>query len=299
METVINESFIFHAEWIDDLPQRFKERFSMLAINYAIYGTEPTIDEDSLEFSEWKKIKRRIDADKIAYKETCEKRAESGRRGGIAKGKNSNANSEENKQAENSNAKNVENENSKNSNANSEIAKIANANFAKNEIAKIADNEFDSDSEFDSDNDSEIHTHTEFEGQAQKNECMSVFLDLWDKNPEIFGIRTQGVLRPKDFESYFSNPFITKEYVTRGMNNFINSVKKGITEKRYIPSTPEKFILGGSLSRFQNPLTDSTKIASDKDIDLDLYKPVSTFKGVGVKNFIHAKPKEEVPNGIF
>lgn len=263
----VNESFVFHAEWINDLPQRFREKFSMLAINYAIYGIEPEIDEDSLEFSEWIKIKRRIDSDKNAYKEVCEKRAEAGRRGGFAKGKN---NGSENKNAENSNAKNNENENSKNSNAKKEIAKIANANFAKNKIAKIAeyDSEYDSEYESDTEFDSDSHTDSEFVSHGdEKSVCESqeigidkairdkesVFLELWDASPQIFGIRTTGILRPKQYHEYFKSDFVTESYIRQGMRNFVNAVKDGSLEACYIPKTFENFILNNTLARYQEP----------------------------------------------
>lgn len=55
------ESFVFHREYIDDLPEEYKPVFAMYAINYGIYGMEPELT--GLETALWTKIKRRIDYD--------------------------------------------------------------------------------------------------------------------------------------------------------------------------------------------------------------------------------------------
>ena len=269
---VMNDSFVFHTEWIADLPESYRDKFSIIAIKYGCFGVEPVISEDSLEFSIWVKIKRRIDADKVLYNKTCEKRAEAGRRGGFAKGRNNEA---------------------KIANAKTEIAKIANANFAKNEIAKIADTDNEFDNEFEND------THTDYEGQSPGDDGVcareKLFLELWDKNPDVFGIRTGGLLRPKDFHAYFDNPAVTDEYIKNGMKNCVDSVRNGTTERRYIPSLPERFILGGSLSRFQTSVAAAKgkspgRITSDTEKEvLRQYQPVSTY---------HEPEKKEAANGI-
>lgn len=277
MEEIVNETFIFHAEWIADLPQRFREKFTMIAVNYAIFGILPTVDEDSLEFSEWIKIKRRIDADKNAYKETCEKRAENARIAGIKSGEkrrnNQNLNNRTDVQKMNDCSENrttvQENEQPL-------------TTVQKNErLEHEYDNEFDSDIEF------EYDTHTEFVAETaekvcenQKNDKETLFFKIWDEFPDVFGIRTTGLLRPNDFHTFFKNPNVTSEYIQKGMDNFVKSVKSGITERRYIPKSAENFILNGTLNRFQElPQSpqDKGKIAIDRNPDnLARYKPKDT-----------------------
>ena len=53
------ESFIFHAEYIEDLPEENKAEFLMYVYNYAIKGIEPELS--SFAKTAWIKIKRRID----------------------------------------------------------------------------------------------------------------------------------------------------------------------------------------------------------------------------------------------
>ena len=72
----MRESFVFHAEYIDDLPNEFKLVFAMYAINYGIYGEEPTLT--GLEVALWAKIKRRIDYDIEGWESTKKNRSKGG-----------------------------------------------------------------------------------------------------------------------------------------------------------------------------------------------------------------------------
>lgn len=73
---IINGSFIFHAEYIHDLPEDLKNVFAMYAINYACYGVVPSIS--GLEFAYWARVKSRIDTELEIFK----KRQEAGGKGG-------------------------------------------------------------------------------------------------------------------------------------------------------------------------------------------------------------------------
>lgn len=68
------ESFVFHREFIEDLPEAYQQKFVSYAIQYGIYGIEPEIAESSLEYTVWLKTKRRIDEDYARYQKTCESR---------------------------------------------------------------------------------------------------------------------------------------------------------------------------------------------------------------------------------
>lgn len=68
------ESFVFHREFIEDLPEAYQQKFIAYTIQYGIYGIEPDIDESSLEYTVWLKTKRRIDEDYARYQKTCESR---------------------------------------------------------------------------------------------------------------------------------------------------------------------------------------------------------------------------------
>ena len=72
----MRESFVFHGEYIADLPDEYKARFAMYAINYALNDEKPDIEQGTLEMALWAKIARRIDAEAEKYQAISEKRKE-------------------------------------------------------------------------------------------------------------------------------------------------------------------------------------------------------------------------------
>ena len=61
----MRESFVLHAEYIEDLPEELKGAFLRYIYEYGINETEPQLS--GLELTVWLKIKRRIDDDVQAY----------------------------------------------------------------------------------------------------------------------------------------------------------------------------------------------------------------------------------------
>lgn len=76
----MRESFVFHAEYIADLPERYRAEFIAYTVGYGLYGERPQLDEDTLEHALWAKIARRIDAESDRYREVSEKRRDAARR---------------------------------------------------------------------------------------------------------------------------------------------------------------------------------------------------------------------------
>ena len=72
------ESFIFHAEYIEDLPEEAKAQFLMYVYNYGIHGTVPELT--GFEKTAWIKIQRRIDTDIEQYEATIKARSEAGKK---------------------------------------------------------------------------------------------------------------------------------------------------------------------------------------------------------------------------
>ena len=61
----MRESFVLHAEYIEDLPEELKGAFLRYIYEYGINEIEPELS--GLELTVWLKIKRRIDDDVSAY----------------------------------------------------------------------------------------------------------------------------------------------------------------------------------------------------------------------------------------
>jgi hypothetical protein len=76
----MRESFVFHSEYIADLPEEYKANFAMYTINYALSGEKPSIEEGSLEWALWAKIARRIDQESEKYESIKAKRAAAGKK---------------------------------------------------------------------------------------------------------------------------------------------------------------------------------------------------------------------------
>ena len=76
----MRESFVFHSEYIADLPEEYKAVFAMYTINYALSGEKPPIEEGSLEWALWVKIARRIDQEAEKYEAIKAKRAAAGKK---------------------------------------------------------------------------------------------------------------------------------------------------------------------------------------------------------------------------
>lgn len=62
----MRDSFVFHFEYLDDVPDELQAQFAYGIINYARYGTVPELS-DWRDVKVWNKIKDRIDKDSIKY----------------------------------------------------------------------------------------------------------------------------------------------------------------------------------------------------------------------------------------
>lgn len=72
----MRESFVFHEDFICDLPESYKADFMRYTIEYGLYGAIPPIEDGTLEMALWAKIARRIDAETEKYKEISARRKE-------------------------------------------------------------------------------------------------------------------------------------------------------------------------------------------------------------------------------
>lgn len=72
----MRESFVFHEDFICDLPEEYKADFMRYTIEYGLYGAIPPIKDGTLEMALWAKIARRIDAETEKYKAISERRKE-------------------------------------------------------------------------------------------------------------------------------------------------------------------------------------------------------------------------------
>lgn len=81
----MRESFVFHEDYIEDLPDQYKTEFIQATINYGLYGENPPFKDGTLEMALWAKIARRIDAETEKYKAISAKRKEAAQKRYAAK----------------------------------------------------------------------------------------------------------------------------------------------------------------------------------------------------------------------
>lgn len=66
----LRESFVFHFDYIEDVPQELQAQYAMYAINYARYGTEPELT-DWRDVKMWNKTKERMNGEFDKYEKKC------------------------------------------------------------------------------------------------------------------------------------------------------------------------------------------------------------------------------------
>lgn len=76
----MKESFVFHKEFFEDIPETEIARFTIQIIEYGLYGKEPQIEKGTFEYKCWMNIKNRIDEDSSKYEKVSEKRREAAKK---------------------------------------------------------------------------------------------------------------------------------------------------------------------------------------------------------------------------
>jgi hypothetical protein len=136
----------------------------------------------------------------------------------------------------------------------------------------------DSDSDSDSDLDSEFNINI----QQKKTDSLSdfpdepnlaaYFINRWQQNADVFNCLAR-LKRPSDWTAFWEQNTMSIEQIDLAIDNFIEGVKTGAIERRYIPSSPDGFVLNGwitrSLGQFKKQ---GQRIGNDSAVeDLDKY----------------------------
>jgi hypothetical protein len=95
------------------------------------------------------------------------------------------------------------------------------------------------------DQDIDINSHT-------KNSSEKIFICLWQKNSDIFNAVAR-IEKPKEWAAFWDKCPYPPDDIKRRMQNFIDGVKNGSIEKRFVPRTPDRFVLKGHLNTSDTP----------------------------------------------
>lgn len=66
----MRESFVFHFEYLEDIPEELQPTYAMYVINYVRYGEEPDFT-DWRDLKIWNNIKSRVDEESDKYEKRC------------------------------------------------------------------------------------------------------------------------------------------------------------------------------------------------------------------------------------
>jgi hypothetical protein len=89
--------------------------------------------------------------------------------------------------------------------------------------------------------------------KAPENECeenKQYFIYLWQSHPDIFNI-TARIYNPNDFNYWWKKNLITRKEIDIAIKNVVDGVKSGAIERRFIPGSPDKFVINGWIQRSQ------------------------------------------------
>lgn len=64
------DGFVFHFEYLEDIPENLRSTWAMYVIDYAQYGIEPSFT-DWRDVRDWKRIKSRMEQDSNKWKKRC------------------------------------------------------------------------------------------------------------------------------------------------------------------------------------------------------------------------------------
>jgi hypothetical protein len=103
----------------------------------------------------------------------------------------------------------------------------------------------------------------------------SHFIRRWQQNADVFNCIAR-LKQPKDWQAFWEQNTMTLEQTDLAIDNFIAGVKSGAVDRRFIPSSPDTFVLNGWLQRSAEPFKKQGKgqrIANDNvaDDDIDKY----------------------------
>jgi hypothetical protein len=78
------------------------------------------------------------------------------------------------------------------------------------------------------------------------------FIKLWQENSDVFNPLSR-LYYPKDFDGWWEKSPVTTEMIDRAVKHVADAVKSGAIERRFVPGSPDKFVLNGWIHRSQEP----------------------------------------------
>lgn len=92
----------------------------------------------------------------------------------------------------------------------------------------------------------------------QISEEQKLFMKLWHSTKDKDGVCifqiTATIEKPKDWKRFWEESKPTKAQIEKAFANFAEGINSGAIQRRFIPATPDRFVLKGGISRYQEPI---------------------------------------------
>jgi len=125
--------------------------------------------------------------------------------------------------------------------------------YQKNGIAYAENGDFSAhDSDLDSDPDPDFESEFDFDKNINPDTLSQHFISLWQGNADVFNCLARIKLF-KDWQAFWEQNTMPIEQIESAVTNFVQGVKSGAIERRYIPASPDAFVLNGWIARSQSP----------------------------------------------
>jgi hypothetical protein len=109
--------------------------------------------------------------------------------------------------------------------------------------------------ELDSDLDRDIDSELDIDMRENVNEVQPLqehFIKRWQQNPTVFNCLAR-LKQPKEWQAFWENNNFTQKEIDTAIDNFIDGVRTGAIERRFIPASPDGFVINGWIVRSQTP----------------------------------------------
>jgi hypothetical protein len=94
--------------------------------------------------------------------------------------------------------------------------------------------------------------HTQEEHTNLTESLKKHFIKQWQSNADVFNALAR-LQSPNDFDEWWAKSAVTKDEIDRAIKNVVDGVRTGAVKRRFIPGSPDKFILNGWIQRSQEP----------------------------------------------
>jgi len=103
-------------------------------------------------------------------------------------------------------------------------------------------------------------------------ELSEYFICIWKRNSDVFNF-TAKIKNQHEWESFWKACTYSVSDIDNRMENYISGVRRGDIDRRYIPVSPDSFVLNGWLQKSEKPFNKQKhRIANDNMTDDDINK---------------------------